>query len=194
MAIFHCRIRIGKRKNRGGNAISHLAYINADKIKDEEQGRTCNYLNKKNVAHTETLLPENAPNEYEDPQVLWNEVQKIEKHKKAQLYREFEIALPIEFNITQNIELARTMAQSLADEGMCVSFAVHNNDGNPHAHIMCTTRSLKKSGKWDDKKKKVYLDKTGNPTSYKDAARDKKGKPKYKTVSVTDWNDKKNIV
>ena len=46
--------------------------------------------------HCEVLLPENAPEEYKDPYVLWNSVELVEKSKDAQLARTFRIELPNE--------------------------------------------------------------------------------------------------
>ena len=54
---------------------------------------THDYTHKGGVVHTEILLPDHAPAEYTDRAVLWNEVEKIEKAKNAQLAREIEIAL-----------------------------------------------------------------------------------------------------
>ena len=51
----------------------------------------------------------------------------------------------------------------LTEEGMCVDAAIHLKVGNPHAHLMCTTRKIKADGTWDQKEKKVYaLDEFGN--------------------------------
>lgn len=195
MAIYHFSIHNKKRTLHGGNAVSHLAYINAEKYMDIENGRIRNYTKKKNVVFTETLIPDNAPLEYKDPVTLWNAVQKIEKNKNARLYREIEIALPKEFDTKTNISLAREMAESLVKDGMCVSLAVHDVEGNPHAHIMCTTRSLDSNGKWLPKQQKVYLDKNGNVAkTKKDRIYDKK-KKQYKCTSIAtnDWNTKEAL-
>ena len=69
-------------------------------IDDDESGRFTNqfdemtpdYTRKGGVVHTEFLLPYYASAEYADRAVLWNEVEKIEKAKNAQLAREIEIA------------------------------------------------------------------------------------------------------
>lgn len=195
MAIYHLSVRNRRRTLHGGNAVSHLAYINADKYYDIENGKTRNYSKKKNVVFTETLIPDNAPSEYKNPAKLWNAVQKIEKNKNARLYREIEIALPTEFNLERNIELAREMAESLVKEGMCVSFAVHNVEGNPHAHLMCTTRSLDSEGKWLPKQQKVYLDKNGNVAKTKKDRVYNKKKRQYKCTSLAtnDWNAKEAL-
>ena len=47
-----------------------------------------------------------APPEYVDRQTLWNAVEKVERHPKAQLAYSFDIALQNEFSLDENIALA----------------------------------------------------------------------------------------
>ena len=46
---------------------------------------------------------------------------------------------------------------------MCADWAIHDKgNGNPHAHIMLTTRPIKANGEWGAKEKKAYkLDENG---------------------------------
>jgi len=48
--------------------------------------------------------------------------------------------------------------------GMCADVSLHDKgDGNPHAHILLTTRSLNRNGEWMGKQKRNYiLDGNGN--------------------------------
>ena len=55
----------------------------------------------------EILLPPHAPPSFADRQTLWNEVEKAERGKKAQLAYSFDIALQNEFSMEENIGLAR---------------------------------------------------------------------------------------
>jgi len=110
------------------------------------------------------MLPDNAPVEYQDRAVLWNAVEKIEKAKNSQLAREIEIALPVELNYTQNLNLVREyVKKNFVERGMCADIAIHDNkDGNPHAHIMLTMRPFNEDKSWGSKqKKRVYTRPTG---------------------------------
>ena len=71
---------------------------------------------------------------------------------------------------------------------MCVDFAIHNkHDGNPHAHIMLTMRSLDENGKWLPKSRKEYiLDENG------ERIREPSGYWKSRKVYTNDWNNKAN--
>ncbi len=42
------------------------------------------------------------------------------------------------------------------DKGMCADTVIHWKEGNPHAHILPTTRPFKENGDWGNKEKKVY--------------------------------------
>jgi len=139
VAIYHCNIKIisrGKRKS----SVAAAAYRAAERIKDEYNKRICDYTRKGGVVHTQILLPDNAPPEYKDRAVLWNAVEKSERYCTAQLAREVEIALPVEFTELQNRAIVRSFVQKhFVDKGMCADICIHaNKKGNPHAHIMLT--------------------------------------------------------
>lgn len=203
MAIYHCSIKnIGR--SSGKSAVASSAYRSGEKLHDEEIGKTFDYTAKDNVVYSEIILCKNAPREYQDRATLWNEVQKVEKAKDARLAREWEVALPNELNLDQAKELARGFAQSLADEGMCVDMAIHWKEGNHHAHIMGTTRTIDENGKWGSKEKKVNaLDENGNKIPLLDEngvqkvrIREGKGTEKLwvrETVQVNEWNKSEKV-
>lgn len=158
MSIYHMSAKVIGR-NSGRSSVAAAAYRSGETLVDERQGLTHDYTNKKGVEHTEIMLPENAPAEYADRQTLWNEVEKAEKDSKAQLAREIEIALPVEFNRQKQIDVLHQYVQeNFVDNGMIADIALHDmGDGNPHAHIMLTMRPLDETGKWQSKSEKVYL-------------------------------------
>lgn len=143
VAIYHCSARIGGRTATGA-----AAYRAAEKIKDEKTGLTHDYSRKRDVDHTEIIAPENAPEWARDRSRLWNEVERTEKRRDAQLAREVEIALPRELSQAENRGLAAAFAKSsFADKGMVADLALHGaSSGNPHAHIMLTTREIGPEG------------------------------------------------
>ena len=112
---------------------------------------------KNGVVHNEVMLPNHAPKEYQNREVLWNEVQKVEKQSNARLAREIEVGLPKEMSREQQVQCVRDYVQNnFVKEGMCADVALHDKgDGNPHAHIMLTTRGIKENGKWDSKERRV---------------------------------------
>ena len=68
---------------------------------------------------SEIILPEHAPKRFSDRSTLWNEVEQVEKHYKAQLAYSFDMALQNEFSLEENIELAREFVQKyFVSDGM----------------------------------------------------------------------------
>ena len=132
VAIYHCSIKVISR-GKGKSAVAAAAYRAGEKITNEFDGMTHDYTHKGGVVHTEILLPDHAPAKYADRAVLWNEVEKIEKAKNAQLAREIEIALPRELTREQGISLVREyVKRHFVAAGMCADVCLHDTGGgNP---------------------------------------------------------------
>lgn len=133
------------------------------------------------------MLPIHAPPEFADRATLWNSVEQIEKARNSQLAREVEVALPRELTREQQLALVRAYVKdNFVAAGMCADFVLHDKgDGNPHAHILLTIRSLKENGEWGARCRKVYdLDGRGQRIP------DGKGGWKNHREDTTDWNDK----
>jgi ATP-dependent exoDNAse (exonuclease V) alpha subunit len=81
--------------------------------------------------------------------------------------------LPVELTQEQNIKLAKEyVKENFITAGMCADLCVHdNNDGNPHAHILLTMRSIEKDGRWGPKSVSV----------------------KGKKVPAVDWNERSKV-
>ena len=193
MAIYHLSVKIGSRA-KGQSAIAAAAYRSGTELTDHETGVVSDYSHKGGVVHSEIALCKNAPAEYADRQTLWDAVHKVEKAKNAQLWREFEAALPAELDRAEQIETVREFVRGLTDRGMCADWSLHDKgDGNPHAHIMTTMRSIEADGSWAAKSRKVYeLDENGDRIFQKI---DKTGKRQYKCrkEDFNDWNAKERV-
>ena len=185
MAIYHLSIKIISR-GKGKSAVAAASYRSGEKIKNEYDGIVHDFTRKGGIAHTEILLPQNAPQEFSDRGTLWNSVEKIEKSKNSQLAREIEIALPKELNREKQIELVREyVKENFVKVGMCADIALHDkNDGKPHAHILLTMRPLNEDKTWGAKSKKEYiLDENGEKVKLKN------GNYKTRKINTVDWNE-----
>ena len=197
MAIYHCSIKIIGRSN-GKSAVSSSAYRSGKKLVDKETGIIHDYTRKSGVIYQEVSLCKNAPKAYQNRETLWNAVHQVEKKSNAQLAREIEVALPIEFHEELQKEVLRKYVQQFVDEGMCADWAIHDKgNGNPHAHIMLTTRSIQKDGTWNDKQKTTYkLDENREKVPVIDPATGQqkigaRGRKMWQreTIPTNDWND-----
>ena len=185
MAIYHLCIKIISR-DKGKSAVAASAYRSGEKIKNEYDGILHDFTRKGGIAHTEILLPQNAPQEFSDRGILWNSVEKIEKSKNSQLAREIEVALPKELDREKQINLVREyVKENFVKVGMCADIAIHDkNDGNPHCHILLTMRPLNEDTTWGAKSKKEYiLDENGEKVKLKN------GNYKTRKINTTDWNE-----
>ena len=142
MAIAFAQVSIHSR-SKGHSAVAASAYRTASRLTDERTGIVYDFTNRKNVAYTETLLPENADPRYFDRHLLWNSVEACENRKDAQVCKDVVLALPKELDLANQIELAKRFAQThFVNEGIPADIAIHLDEGNPHAHILVTTRRL----------------------------------------------------
>ena len=169
MSIYHCSIKIISRAG-GRSAVASAAYRAGEKLHNEETGLTHDFRNKAGVIMSEILLPDNAPPQYKNREVLWNEVQRVESRSDARFAREVEVAFPIELTRNQQIECVRYyINENFVSKGMTADWALHDKgDGNPHAHIMLTCRPFNDKQEWDTKMKSVFAN-----------DRDAEGRPVY---------------
>ncbi len=158
-------------RSGGGSACSHAAYISGSIVKDERTGMTWDYSKKAHdVLYSEIIAPEGSPNWVYDSNTLWNEVEKFEdyiadkrfkghkdpeKNEKSLRGKEkflsscktsfkADFALPIEITDKEHLqELARKIVKDCyVDNGLVAQYAIHDMKGNPHLHIIATTRPL----------------------------------------------------
>ncbi|MBQ9212034.1 MAG: MobA/MobL family protein, partial [Clostridia bacterium] len=169
--------------------MSAAAYQSGDKLYSEYEHEWKSGDHLERIVHKEILLPTNAPEKYRDRATLWNAVDASETKSTAQTARRIILALPKELTREQNIELIRNYCQtSFVDRGMIADFAVHDDEeGNPHAHVLLTMRSLNAHGEWNPKTRTEFvLDENG------ERIQTANGKYKRRCVSWDGWNDRGN--
>lgn len=188
MALYHFHVARVLR-SRGQSSIEAAAYRAGERLEDHYYGKIADYTAKGGVICAEILAPDYVPESFYNREFLWNAVEEVEKHPKAQLAYSFDIALQNEFTIEENIGIARQFVmENFVAKGMIVDMAVHDPDKgggipNPHIHVMCPVRPMREDGTWGEKQKREYLfDAAGNPIL------DGKGKQKFNAVPTTDWN------
>ncbi|WP_236804689.1 MobA/MobL family protein [Bacillus cereus] len=153
--FFHMRTRIHKRSN-GAKAVSKAAYRSGEKLFDEKYDRIRNYENKgkKDGIESEMFLPSHVSEQYKDRNVLYNEIERTEKRKDAQLNREIEFSLYTEFTPSENKELVKKFAKFFTEKGMIADACLHKLEGdNPHCHLTLTMREIENDGVTFNKKK-----------------------------------------
>jgi ATP-dependent exoDNAse (exonuclease V) alpha subunit len=143
-------------RNAGRRATAAAAYRAGERLRDERSGHVYNHTARTDVAHSEIFLPARLEGVADawaaNREKLWNTAERTEKRSNSRVAREFEVALPHELNVTQQVALARNFARELTERyGVAVDLAVHvpRPDGNPrnfHAHLLTTTREITPKG------------------------------------------------
>lgn len=194
MACYHLTLKPVSR-GKGAGVVGKAAYHSGERLSDLYYGEVHDYTNKAGIVYKEIFLPPHAPEHLKDRETLWNEVEQVEKNKRAQLANNFEIALMNEFTMEENIMLAKIFVQEqFVARGMIADVAIHDpprepgEEPNPHIHVMCPMRPLNEDGTWGIKQKKeIVLDENGQPVIGVN------GKPKVRAYSVTGWNSKETL-
>ena len=180
-ALFHFACKILSRA-AGHSSVAASAYRSGEKLTNNYDGKTHDYRRKQNVEYSTILLPEHAPKEFQNREILWNSVEKAERQANGQVAREIEIALPRELPSEVRQKLALEFIQEqFVSMGMCADVSFHNPpqtnskrqpvdaEGrvthdeslmvrpNPHVHVLLTLRPLDESGKWEAKRIKHYV-------------------------------------
>src|SRR5215469_14168873 len=155
MAIFRMEISSVAR-SAGRRATAAAAYRSGERIRDERTGDLLNHTRRRDVLHTEILLPSQFAGEpvawARDRERLWNTAEHAEKRHNARVAREYQVILPAELNATQRLALARAFSQEIAERyKVAVDLAVHdprpgNDPRNFHAHLLTTTREVTPTG------------------------------------------------
>ena len=164
MALAHGRLKMISRSNR--NTVRALAYRTGCKVYDHRIGELMVTVKKVHeVQHVELLLPQDAPewalelrnliatDRQKGVQKFSDIVEASEKRKDAQVYREYEFALPREFSDEQCINLANEFIQDqMCGQGMAVLANFHldideeTGERKPHCHALMLTRRLTELG------------------------------------------------
>ena len=164
MNYFHLEAKVVSR-GAGRSAIAAAAYASCSRLYNDYDGLTHDYTRKHGCLYSEVFLPQYAPEEWKDRQLLWEAVESVEKTKDSRLARELVVALPSELSLDDwKGMLERFVREQGIDLGMCADVNIHDPyppGHNPHSHILFTMRPLDENGKWQAKTQKEYLCKRG---------------------------------
>lgn len=146
MAIYHLSTKPVSRSS-GRTATASIAYRAGVEIKDDRTGKVHDYSKRGGVVATKIF----TPNEIEvDRSELWNMAEAAETRKNSRTAREIVVNIPHELDQKTRGNAVRDFARHLSDKyGIAVDVAIHKPDQhgdnrNHHAHLLLTTRKLKR--------------------------------------------------
>ena len=111
ISLFHFHVTQISRA-AGQSAIASAAYRAGEKLHSDYYGEDSDYTGKRGVRYSEILLPSHAPARIQDRETLWNEVERVERQKNAQLAYSFDIALQNELSFEENLRHHRTIVSA----------------------------------------------------------------------------------
>lgn len=184
-----------------GSIVSAVSYRSGEQLRDEQQERTFDYSNREDVQHKQMLVPEIAPEYAHDREQYWNEVDRREHFKNAQLARSIIVGLPRELTLDQNIDfLEEYLHKEYVSKGVVVDYAIHDSlasDGgrNPHAHVLVSMRGFEEKTKDDGTTEVVWKKQKARELNGYDETRkyDEHGKfipAKARFFSLKDWRER----
>jgi hypothetical protein len=143
MAIAYARFTIYAR-SQGHSAVGVVAYRSAEKLKDDRTRETHDYRKRTGHLYSAIYLPKTAHRKYLDRGYFWNQVEKAEMRKNAQLLKELFLALPKELDFQQHIALVKAFShQYFISNDVPVDISIYDHgDSNPFAYVLATTRRL----------------------------------------------------
>ncbi|WP_188211266.1 MobA/MobL family protein [Psychrobacter ciconiae] len=140
-------------RGREHSVVAKSAYNSGSKLRDERAGCVHDYSSKsrekkvqliddkkqesekvieKNVVFSTLILPKEAAGIAVDREQFWNDIEAVEKSKRAQLGTEIEVMFPHGLDADQRIVLIEKYCQHLADRyNVLVDVSIHN----PHTHL-----------------------------------------------------------
>jgi len=118
MAIAFARERRLSRRN-GDNSVRTAAYNGRSNLRADRTDEWFHFGHRDDPAHHEILLPSDAPANWAESRVLWNETEKKENRVDSQVAREIVLALPkeiMELPISEEEQIAhqRALVESFA--------------------------------------------------------------------------------
>ena len=152
MAIFHLTHSF-VRRSRGSSSVATAAYNSGEKLEDNA-GSTehSDYTRKGGILFSSISLPAGTPTWANKRGELWRRLEAREDRsthpRDALLAHNFNIALPYELTLEQNIFLAKDFVrEQFTRKGYAVDWAIHAPDPrgdsrNIHLHILVPLRKI----------------------------------------------------
>jgi len=143
--------------------VQSAAYITGEALYESRRDLQVNYQNRAHdIAGTETLAPEGSPAEFHDVRI-WDRFESFEDtyaYKRylsdetrekyltsAQTAMTIVVALPKELSMEVCRELVKEFAETrFVSRGLVVTYALHDDEGNPHAHMQISRRAVGEGG------------------------------------------------
>jgi hypothetical protein len=162
MALYHLSVGFVSRST-GRSSVQSAAYITGEQLHESRRDINVNYQNRhSDIAFTTTLAPDHAPEMFHSVGV-WDHFENFEDEYAYKRYKTDEtrekylnsaqtaqtivVALPRELSVEVCNELITQFAKDrFVSRGLVVTLAMHDDEGNPHAHLQISRRAVNEQG------------------------------------------------
>jgi ATP-dependent exoDNAse (exonuclease V) alpha subunit len=162
MAIYHLSVGHVSRSS-GRSAVQSAAYITGSTLYESRRDLKVSYQNRQHdITCTQTLVPDHAPATFRDVSI-WDRFESFEDTYAQARYKSeatrqvymnsartamtLVVALPRELPLDVAQELVEHFARErFVSRGLVVTYALHEDEGNPHAHLQISRRAVLENG------------------------------------------------
>ncbi len=163
MAIYHLSIGHVSRST-GRSSVQSAAYITGSCLYESRRDLTTNYENRySDILSSDTLAPEYASDEFRELSI-WDKLESFEDEYAKERYPNdldardkyqdsartamtIVVAIPKELSVESAKELVEEFSKTrYVSQGLIVTYAMHGDEGNPHAHFQISRRSVDEKG------------------------------------------------
>lgn len=152
MALYRFELKVIGRSG-GRSAVAAAAYRSGTRMVCARRGQVFDYRRRKGVSSRELLAPPSAPAwARTDRQKLWQMVEASERRIDSRLAKEAVLSMPRELSVEDRVRLVRAFVEQeiVAAFGLVADIAHHDgrtgkddpDGGNPHAHVLISTRRV----------------------------------------------------
>ena len=167
MANYHLGIDTISRSDER-SITGAISYISGKNLRDCYIDKYF-YKQRDDVLFNYVFLPNHAPTDFYNLQILCNAIDQSERYINARTAREFKGSLPNELEINELKQIVKEFVErNFVANNLCAIVAIHegkNKDipskDNPHAHIIVPTRFVEAEGfgeKDREHNKREYID------------------------------------
>lgn len=172
MAIFHYSVGHVSRST-GRSSVQSAAYITGSSLHETRRDLTANYSNRvADILFSGTLAPSFAPEVFKDISV-WDKLETFEDEHAVKLFpynlekrdkyinsartsMTVVVALPRELTSDVSHELILELVNTIfVSQGLFVTYGIHDDEGNPHAHLQISRRSIERDGTFSHAKNRT---------------------------------------
>jgi hypothetical protein len=139
-------------KQGSRSVVYAAAYRAGQALYFEREGTVADYTRRQGKIESGLMAPDAVPAWALEREALWNQVEKAENRKDAQLARELLVAFPHQLDAEQRREaLTDFIGRQVTSRGMIADWNIHSggregDERNHHAHILLTMRTVSADG------------------------------------------------